>query len=272
MRSAFRAALSRWGTPALSAVLCAWSFVSAAAGHVLLGLASALLFALLTVVCTRLSRLTPPLDGDRGAELERVRRLLGPLCERCGCPVPEVRVVRLVNGCASARRTRRGHALTVSHWLVTDLPDAELSAILAHELSHVVRGDCRRVQRRRLAVTVPIAAAALVYGVGFFDATTAPIVIAALGIATALLQRALAPWQRPLEARADADAVALTGDAEATALALGEVALHGEQLRRRVRGRAPLGWLLAPLVAPTGSHPSFLRRIAAVDAQRPAIA
>lgn len=256
------------------ALLAAWALVSAAAGHLLPGLAATALFGVLALVCLRLTRLgglAPRLAGDPAAELARLRGLLEPLCTRAGCAVPEVRVVGFAAGAANARVTRRGDLLTVSRWLLTELPDPQLAAILAHELSHIVHRDVRRIKRRRLAVLGgPNLAAGAAYAWTGFDPAVAPLVIAAVVAMSLVAVRVTAPWHRPLEARADADAVALTGDPQALGLALAALQRRAEELRRRLQGGPPLSWLIAPLVAPARTHPPTAQRIAALGAQPPA--
>jgi heat shock protein HtpX len=257
----------RWRNAALHAVLLVWSLWAAANGHLVLGLAAATFFALLTVLTVRIALRTVPPPGDGAADAERLRALITELCRRAGCPVPQVRVAAFAFGTANARVIRRRPVITVSRWLVRELPDAQLAAILAHELSHLVHGDCRVIRRRRLLVLgLPQVLAGFAYTSLFFDDATAPIVIAALTLAVFALTRLIAPWQRPMEERADREAVRWTGDPEAVGLALGAIARHSAEERQRLRGRPPLGWLLAPLVAPAGTHPSPAERVAAATA------
>jgi heat shock protein HtpX len=248
----------------------AWSLLSAANGHLALGLLSCLLFGLLSVLSVRIARLPARPAGDAAAELERVRRLLTPLCERAGCVPPEVAVVGLAVGAANARVTKRRPLITVSRWLLEELPDPELAAVLAHELSHVVRGDCPRVKRRRLVVLlIPAFVAGVLYGAAGFDPFTAPLAMAGLTLGAMAGTRLLAPWHRPLEVRADADAVALTGEPEAVARALAAISRRTDEQRRRLRGGPPLAWLLAPLTTPPRTHPSLGERVAAAGAAQP---
>jgi heat shock protein HtpX len=257
----------RWANGAYQALLVAWSLWAAANGHLVLGLAAAVFFALLTVLTVRMALRTVPPEGDRAADAERLRALITDVCRRAGCAVPQVRVAAVAVGTANARVIKRRPVITVSRWLVRELPDAQLAAILAHELSHLVHGDCRVIKRRRLLVIgLPQVVAMVAYTSLFFDDATAPIVIAALTLAVFALFWVIAPWQRPMEERADRDAVRWTGDPESVGLALGAIARRGAEERRRLRGGPPLGWLLAPFVTPPGTHPSPAERVAAATA------
>ena len=74
----------------------------------------------------------------------RFYNLLENLCISRGLPIPSLRVIETdaLNAYASGLRPERA-AVTVTRGLLNGLDDAELEAVLAHELSHIRHGDVR---------------------------------------------------------------------------------------------------------------------------------
>jgi heat shock protein HtpX len=77
-----------------------------------------------------------------GADVERCQRAIEPLCILAGVPAPELAVINdeLPLSWTLAKRGQRPR-IHVTTGLVKTASDAELSAVLAHELSHVVNRD-----------------------------------------------------------------------------------------------------------------------------------
>lgn len=83
---------------------------------------------------------TEPADADaHGRLVGAVDRLSGV----AGVPAPEVRVLDSPRPLARTAGTRRSAALVVSTGLLAALSDAELDAVVAHEVAHLANGDSR---------------------------------------------------------------------------------------------------------------------------------
>jgi heat shock protein HtpX len=176
--------------------------------------------------------------ADRPALHDRVSRL----ARQADLPVPEVAVIDSATPNAMATGLRPGSAtVVVTEGLVTDLDDAELDAVIAHELAHVSNRDVALLT----TVTALTAVAAFVVrnfwwfgdgdaggeGDGFglvLGVVAASAVVWALG---SLLSRAVSRYR---EFAADRGAAAVTGDPAALASAL-----------RTVEGAEPDGDLRA---------------------------
>lgn len=78
------------------------------------------------------------------AEAPRLYKILEPLCISRGLAVPKLYVIETdaMNAYASGI-DQRSYAITVTSGLLDTLNDAELEAVLAHELSHVLNRDTR---------------------------------------------------------------------------------------------------------------------------------
>jgi heat shock protein HtpX len=74
----------------------------------------------------------------------RLWRLTEALCISRGMPMPRLGVIETpARNAFAAGMTRERAAVTVTRGLLDALDDAELSAVLAHELSHIRNGDAR---------------------------------------------------------------------------------------------------------------------------------
>lgn len=78
------------------------------------------------------------------AEEPRLWNLLENLCISRGMPMPSIRIIETdaMNALASGL-TRERYAVTVTRGLMRNLDDAELEAVLGHELTHILNGDAR---------------------------------------------------------------------------------------------------------------------------------
>ncbi|HXP75930.1 MAG TPA: M48 family metallopeptidase [Stellaceae bacterium] len=78
------------------------------------------------------------------AEAHRLNRVLEPLCISRGLAVPRLYVIDTdaMNAYASGI-DNRSYAITVTRGLLDGLNDAELEAVLGHELTHILNRDCR---------------------------------------------------------------------------------------------------------------------------------
>lgn len=83
-----------------------------------------------------------PLPTQDPALIGRVERLLQPVCEKAEIPVPNVVIMPLQESNAFAAGVlRRDRKVGVTYGIANILDDAELSAVLAHEVSHLKRRD-----------------------------------------------------------------------------------------------------------------------------------
>lgn len=86
------------------------------------------------------------------AEQPRLYNLLENLCISRGIPMPQLKIMdsEALNAFASGL-TPKQYAITVTSGLVERLDDAEIEAVLAHELTHIKNGD---VQMMVIAVII----------------------------------------------------------------------------------------------------------------------
>lgn len=78
------------------------------------------------------------------AEQPRLYNLLENLCISRGIPMPKLKIMdsEALNAFATGM-TEQQYSITVTSGLVSRLKDAELEAVLAHELTHIRNGDVR---------------------------------------------------------------------------------------------------------------------------------
>lgn len=78
------------------------------------------------------------------AEEPRLWALLENLCRKCGMRLPTLRIIEteVLNAFASGLREGQ-YSVTVTRGLMNELNDAELEAVMAHELAHIRNHDCR---------------------------------------------------------------------------------------------------------------------------------
>jgi heat shock protein HtpX len=77
-------------------------------------------------------------------EEPRLYNLLENLCISRGMPIPKLAIMESQNLNAFASGiSEKSYAITVTRGLMNTLDDAELEAVLGHELSHILHGDVR---------------------------------------------------------------------------------------------------------------------------------
>lgn len=204
---------------------------------------------------------TEPADPEpHGRLVGAVERLSGV----AGVPAPEVRVLDDSRPLARAAGTRGSAALVVSTGLLAALSDAELDAVVAHEVAHLANGDSRLMS---LALApVVLADELFVDEDPDLDDLFWNLVGGAIRLAGEFGASVFAVGR---EAAADETAARLTGDPAALAAALRTLSGRDPpttDLREPSASVAALGVL--PSLAPDGgrewsfrTHPSTEERI-----------
>jgi heat shock protein HtpX len=182
------------------------------------------------------------------AEESRLFNLLENLCISRGITMPKLKVMEsdALNAFATGMNERQ-YAITVTSGLLAALDDAELEAVLGHELTHIRNGDVRL-----LVIAVIIAGAIAFFaelffrlwfytgprsrrssdgegdrgsGGNFFAVVIAFVLIAIAWLLSSVIRFALS---RSREFLADAGAVELTKNPDAMILALRKIECRGE--------------------------------------------
>jgi heat shock protein HtpX len=165
-------------------------------------------------------------------EAARLYKVLEPLCISRGMAVPRLYVIdtQAMNAYASGI-DRRSYAITVTRGLLDGLSDAELEAVLGHELTHILNRDCRLLIVTILFVGIISFIAQLIWrtlsekseggGVIFALAISA---VGAVGYGLALILRSAISRRR--EYLADAGSVELTKRPEPLISALRKIAAN----------------------------------------------
>jgi len=221
------------------------------------------------------------------AENPRVWNLLENLCISRGITMPTLRIIDTDARNAFASGIRENHySITVTRGLVDSLSDAELEAVLAHELTHIRNRDVQLLVIAAVFVGIISLVGdllirsprALIYSSGRSRSTRSSggkggggaIVLILVAIAIFILARFLAialrfAVSRRREYLADAGAVELTKNPDAMIGALRKIAGHSEiEAPSQVRPMfidLPRSAGLAELFA---SHPPIEDRIAAL--------
>lgn len=208
-------------------------------------------------------------DGTRSDPALRDR--LMALADRAGVSVSDVVVVEVADRTTAVNAVVSGWGPTRTIAVYDTVPGVGdpgeasadvVDALVAHELIHVARGDV--LLGTLLAALAAAAATAAM--VGFLTAprrrdlpthtpaSLVPVVVAALFVAMSVATPLGATVSRPLEARADREAVALTDDPQAYADLLRTLAIANRSTLE------PGGWRYSLVF----THPTVLQRIAAL--------
>lgn len=92
-----------------------------------------------------IDKLTGAAKIDRKSE-PRLYNMVENLAIQRGLDVPSIRIIETSQLNAYASGVRREHyAVTVTRGLLDELDDAELEAVLAHEMTHIINGDVRLI-------------------------------------------------------------------------------------------------------------------------------
>ena len=202
---------------------------------------------------TMIDAVTGGRDVSR-AEQPRLYNLLENLCISRGIPMPKLKIIEseALNAFASGMNEKQ-YAITMTTGLLDRLDDAEIEAVLAHELTHIRNGDVRM-----MVIAVIIAGVVGFFGELFFRlfANTAwgggwssrrssssdsdrkgsgggAVVIVIIAVVLIVLAWLLSQWvklalSRTREYLADAGSVELTKNPDAMISALRKIEGRGE--------------------------------------------
>ena len=202
-------------------------------------------------------------DPDLTARVQAV-------ADRAGVDVGAVTVIAVGDTTPAINANVSGwgptRTVTVYDTVTTTLTDAELDALIAHELIHVRQGDA--ALGAILAVLAAIGTGALVSALLLSvrvrrwlgasspgDARVVPLVVATFLVASLAATAVGASISRPLESRADREAIALTGDPQAYRSLIQVLAVTNRSTL------TPAQWRYALLF----THPTPLQRLAATS-------
>jgi STE24 endopeptidase len=190
------------------------------------------------------------------------------IADRAGVDVGRVSVIAVADTSPALNANVSGwgptRSVTIYDTVATTMSDAEIDALIAHELIHVREGDA--VLGALLAILAATGTAALACALALSprvrrwlgatspsDARVIPLVVAVFLVAALAATVAGATISRPLESRADREALALTGDADAYRSLITTLAVTNRSTL------TPAQWRYALLF----THPTPLQRLAA---------
>ena len=190
------------------------------------------------------------------------------IADRAGVDVGRVSVIAVADTGPALNANVSGwgptRSVTIYDTVATTMSDAEIDALIAHELIHVREGDA--VLGALLAILAATGTAALACALALSprvrrwlgatspsDARVIPLVVAVFLVAALAATVAGATISRPLESRADREALALTGDADAYRSLITTLAVTNRSTL------TPAQWRYALLF----THPTPLQRLAA---------
>lgn len=157
--------------------------------------------------------------------------------------------------------TPGGGTVVVSAEVLRLLNDAQLEAVLAHELGHLGDAAPRLIARRQSAFWLTGYACAVVVGVLMSSWAASLILTAtALPLSVSLTYVVSRGHWRRLETVADTYPARLGLDPRHLVDALRILTPYGDELIRRARGQVPLRWLITPFIRSGTAHPARIER------------
>lgn len=188
---------------------------------------------------------------------QRVASLLEPLATTAGLRLPRVRVPPVCIPPVALG----GGTVVVSAEVLRLLNDAQLEAVLAHELGHVGDAAPRLIARRQSTFWLAGYAGAVVVGVLMSSwAAALTLTATALPLSVSLTYAVSRGHRRRLETVADTYAARLGLDPRHLVDALRILTPYGDELIRRARGQVPLRWLMTPFIRSGTAHPALIKR------------
>lgn len=200
------------------------------------------------------------------ADPQLTERVLA-IAERTGVDVGAVSVIAVADSSPAINANVSGwgptRTVTIYDTVVPTMSDAEIDALIAHELIHVREGDA--VLGAALVALGVIATAALTCSLVLSARTrtrgsAVPLVIAVVLGVSVVGTMVGSTISRPLESRADREALALVGDAEAYRDLIVRLAITNRSTLE------PPSWRYALMF----THPTPLQRLAALTGDQPA--
>jgi Zn-dependent protease with chaperone function len=245
-----------------------WAAVLSTRGEPVLGAFAAFTLLEFSLVLFRSAMIVGGVVSDDAVAV-RVGPVVTELCGRARCVTPQVMLRDDFLRVAGVMRVKGRITLVLSRSFVERVSDQELTALLAHEVVHIARGDLKAARGR--AIVGVLGGYALAAGAGVAIkislAAAFPILMAAFLVGLIITNAVLSPLSRSREERADLEGAQLSGDPRASARAL--VAAHdiSQEMRRRLHGGAPWSWLLSPVTSWRRlTHPPMAKRIARLEA------
>lgn len=199
----------------------------------------------------------------------RVGPVVTELCGRAKCVAPRIMLRDDFVPIAGIVRVEGRITISLSRPFAERVSDQELTALLAHEVIHVARGDLNASHRRATVGVLGGYGLAAVAGIAIKISLVAafPILIAAFLVGLIVTRTVLNPLSRSREERADREGAQLSGDPRALARALVASDAVFQEIRRRLYVRPPWSWLLSPVTSWRQlTHPPLAKRIARLEA------
>ena len=222
---------------------------------------------------------TGQLAVDRHPKIAAIAR---KLAQQAGIPEPEVRIVTRMRPESYALGGREERTIVLTRGLIRQLDDAEIEAVLAHEISHLANGDGRLMGHLLVPLMIaehvgsderpefqPVYTYGLVMFVYIGQLVSWAVVKSVTTVQTWLCLDSLALLSRGREFAADRGAAELTGSPAALASALetleGNRGRPTEDLRAFKRSAGALD-ILPPadeidLPTPFRTHPTTDQRV-----------
>jgi Zn-dependent protease with chaperone function len=240
-------------------IMCAWLAI---ANHDRVVFTIGTIFGVqLAYIYLRGRRFSGPIIDDPLTR-SRVSAPLMELCAAAGVAVPHVRVKQTAIPAAVVLQNK-----FPTLWLSPDFigiaDDAELRAIIAHEVTHLQKGDLALAQRNRSAIVLFVTIIAM--GIIWSSHTSSWLPVAMLYAFIFPVFRLVAIVvglsARKHETIADLDGAILARDPQAMIRGLRLVYGLGADIKRRVFGPRRFRWLLYPYTLPSTSHPPLEVRV-----------
>jgi Zn-dependent protease with chaperone function len=255
----FLAVLRSWyffGIP----IMCAWLAI---ANHDRVVFAVGTVFGVqLAYIYLRGRRFSGPIIDDPQTR-SRVSPPLMELCAAAGVAVPHVRIKRTAIPAAVVRQNKFP-TLWLSPDFIEIADDAELRAIIAHEVTHLQKGDLALAQRNRSWMVLFVSMVAVGFVLLRHTSSWLPVAMlyAFVFPVFRLIAIVIGLSARKHETIADLDGAVLARDPQAMITGLRLVYGLGANIKRRVFGPRRWRWLLYPYTLPSTSHPPLEERVA----------